>query len=87
MLQTEVDQTRPGILINDGAGMEVDLVDLDKRLVKGPELGLEVLGVGVQLFPQILSIGCHHLFHQIGSLTQLNLDFVGHGGHTLLELL
>ncbi|KAF3839350.1 hypothetical protein F7725_018067 [Dissostichus mawsoni] len=82
MLPTEV-----SILMNDGAGVEVDLVALDKGLVEGRELGLEVLGVRVQLFLQVLSIGGHHLFHQVGSLHQLHLDLLLHGGHALLEVL
>ena len=67
--------------------VEVDLVGADKGLVEGHELSPEVLGVGVQLFPQVLSIGGHHLFHQICSLTQLNLDLAGNGGHAFLEVL
>ena len=59
----------------------------DKGLVEGGELGLEILGVGVQLSLQILCIGGHRLPHHQGSLGHLHLDLVRHGDDGVLELL
>jgi len=62
--------------------VEVDLEGFgNKRLIEGGELGLQVLGIGVQPFPQLINVWGSQFFHLLGSLGQLNLD------HTLLEFL
>ncbi|TNN89195.1 Apolipoprotein A-IV [Liparis tanakae] len=68
--------------------VEVDLVGSgNERLIEGGELGLQVLGVGVQPLSQLLNVGGGQLFHLLGSLGQLDLDLLRRGRHALLEFL
>ena len=62
------------------------LASLGEGLIQGGELGLQVLGVGVQFASQVFSVGGQPLLDQLASLGQLGLEVNNQGGHTRLEV-